>query len=524
MFCICLSLFYVLLFATNFDTSSSKAERLKLRVIFDNPTPPRAIKINLYTILADGAQSAAQNAPRAIKNGEKFDVSIEAAAAANHEQLEQIELFFELYTNPLDNEFVPDQNDENPFDDQPYIDGQYEFAMDDIRSMLRIVRVMVYKPNFSKRHLINLGSAEPRGLFWHRRVFVEAAANDSGNYHAFLYAIVSKTQRQNNNNSNNNAEKAKKFFLGYAPLIKQQKSNEPAAASASQNQVDEYQILIPVDLIQLFKHKLGQLELTIFRYEEGNFSVEKFNKDQKGDNETAATECSICLCPITNGEQIMKLHGDEHIFHNDCIQRWIKSQQKVRCPLCNREPKLEIEMNFSPIFYASPNIYMHLYMNPLKELFKISNGGGGAFYDDNFKRRQAQFGSKQIKKSVALKETMLRNLLAQMNFSLNLEEDKKLLHIEEDGTFVAHPMLAQIQSELGALIVAAQPELAEDVISVRALSLISSAHTEASSEANKVIENMQITREKKQQHKQLWWRNNSSSNLRRKLFQMHPKQ
>uniref|UniRef100_A0A914IF35 RING-type domain-containing protein n=1 Tax=Globodera rostochiensis TaxID=31243 RepID=A0A914IF35_GLORO len=484
MFCIRLPLFYVLLFATNFDTSSSKAERLKLRVIFDNPTPPRAIKINLYTILADGAQSAAQNAPRAIKN-------------ALHKS--------------------------------PYIDGQYEFAMDDIRSMLRIVRVMVYQPNFSKRHLINLGSAEPRGLFWHRRVFVEATANDSGNYHAFLYAIVSKTKRQNNNNNNNNNNnaEAKKFFLGYAPLIKQQKSNEPAAASSSQNQFDEYQLLIPVDLIQLFKHKLGQLELSIFRYDKENFSVEKFNNDQqketsdKTDNETAAaTECSICLCPITNGEQIMKLHGDEHIFHNDCIQRWIKSQKKVRCPLCNREPKLEIELNFSPIFYASPNIYMHLYMNPLKELFKIANGGGydDAFYDDNFRRRQAQFGTKQIKKRVASKETMLRNLLAQMHFFVNLEEDKKLLHIEEDGTFIAHPMLAQIRSGLGALIVAAQLESAEELISVRALSLIRSANTEASLEANKVIENMQIAREKQKQPSQWWWRNNSNSNLRIKMF------
>ncbi|KAI3412025.1 hypothetical protein GPALN_002077 [Globodera pallida] len=36
------------------------------------------------------------------------------------------------------------------------------------RSMHRSIRLKLHKPNFMKRYVINLGSADPNGIFWNR--------------------------------------------------------------------------------------------------------------------------------------------------------------------------------------------------------------------------------------------------------------------------------------------------------------------------------------------------------------------
>uniref|UniRef100_A0A914HPW4 Uncharacterized protein n=1 Tax=Globodera rostochiensis TaxID=31243 RepID=A0A914HPW4_GLORO len=67
----------------------------------------------------------------------------------------------------MDNEFV---NDKNPADNRPYIVDN--FAIDDIRSMLRTAEVVLFKPNFSTRFVINLGSADPPELLQLSRIFI----------------------------------------------------------------------------------------------------------------------------------------------------------------------------------------------------------------------------------------------------------------------------------------------------------------------------------------------------------------
>merc|ERR1712100_331881 len=42
--------------------------------------------------------------------------------------------------------------------------------------------------------------------------------------------------------------------------------------------------------------------------------------------------CSICICELEKGEEIMILPCN-HVFHAECIETWLK--QSVRCPLCN---------------------------------------------------------------------------------------------------------------------------------------------------------------------------------------------
>ena len=56
----------------------------------------------------------------------------------------------------------------------------------------------------------------------------------------------------------------------------------------------------------------------------------------------AATEpCALCLESFQDGELVKRLPPCAHLFHTQCIDRWLINGQrhkKRRCPLCNTDP------------------------------------------------------------------------------------------------------------------------------------------------------------------------------------------
>ncbi|WOH13405.1 hypothetical protein DCAR_0832915 [Daucus carota subsp. sativus] len=49
--------------------------------------------------------------------------------------------------------------------------------------------------------------------------------------------------------------------------------------------------------------------------------------------ENACEECSVCLCEISQGGEIMQLPCD-HIFHAVCLDKWLVSYGHCTCPFC----------------------------------------------------------------------------------------------------------------------------------------------------------------------------------------------
>ena len=45
-------------------------------------------------------------------------------------------------------------------------------------------------------------------------------------------------------------------------------------------------------------------------------------------------ECPVCLSVIEEGEEIRELRC-EHLFHRDCLDRWVGYSRNVSCPLCS---------------------------------------------------------------------------------------------------------------------------------------------------------------------------------------------
>ncbi|KAL3072960.1 hypothetical protein niasHS_017934 [Heterodera schachtii] len=193
--------------------------------------------------------------------------------------------------------------------------------MDDIRSLHRTVKVELFRPNFSRMYVVNLGSADPPGrLNWNRTVFVEAE-NDAGDYHAFVYAFVQKNRR-------GFELEDERILLGFAPLEKLENAN-----GQQMPKFTEYKLSIPVNLNRFFKHKIWFLDIDIYQYEE-----DKMKSSSVGDE--AEKDCSICLDEITKEQFCIKLHGENanHIFHRNCINKWFSLLDRLRCPLCNQQP------------------------------------------------------------------------------------------------------------------------------------------------------------------------------------------
>ncbi|BAS98101.1 Os06g0536600, partial [Oryza sativa Japonica Group] len=46
-------------------------------------------------------------------------------------------------------------------------------------------------------------------------------------------------------------------------------------------------------------------------------------------------ECAVCLGAVREGEMVRRLPACEHVYHADCIDRWLAAHRT--CPLCRRE-------------------------------------------------------------------------------------------------------------------------------------------------------------------------------------------
>ncbi|XP_030539517.1 RING-H2 finger protein ATL18-like [Rhodamnia argentea] len=55
-------------------------------------------------------------------------------------------------------------------------------------------------------------------------------------------------------------------------------------------------------------------------------------EEEEGDHEKT---CSICLVDYEGEDLVSKLHRCGHVFHLDCIERWLERSQ-FTCPLCRK--------------------------------------------------------------------------------------------------------------------------------------------------------------------------------------------
>ena len=68
-------------------------------------------------------------------------------------------------------------------------------------------------------------------------------------------------------------------------------------------------------------------------------------KKNKDVDEFGTSECVICMEEFKNGTEIRKIPSCRHIFHSECIMKWLSGTNQMdqqRCPMCNEEITVQI--------------------------------------------------------------------------------------------------------------------------------------------------------------------------------------
>ncbi|KAJ4781986.1 RING-H2 finger protein ATL2 [Rhynchospora pubera] len=91
-------------------------------------------------------------------------------------------------------------------------------------------------------------------------------------------------------------------------------------------------------VIYIFDQRNGGLRLTNPVAQDG---VQGLNPDSlealhvtkfKRSNSGNGAECSICLGVLEEDDSVRVMHNCMHLFHQDCIDKWLQSH--VTCPIC----------------------------------------------------------------------------------------------------------------------------------------------------------------------------------------------
>ncbi len=71
----------------------------------------------------------------------------------------------------------------------------------------------------------------------------------------------------------------------------------------------------------------------------------KYRKNSKEIDEFDTPECVICMDQFANGAKVRKIPSCRHIFHDDCVMKWLSGAQQMeaqKCPMCNSDITVEI--------------------------------------------------------------------------------------------------------------------------------------------------------------------------------------
>lgn len=70
-----------------------------------------------------------------------------------------------------------------------------------------------------------------------------------------------------------------------------------------------------------------------------------YKKNNKEIDEFSIPECVVCMEAFTNGTKIRKVPSCRHIFHDDCLMKWLSGVQQMdgqKCPMCNSDITIQI--------------------------------------------------------------------------------------------------------------------------------------------------------------------------------------
>ena len=126
-----------------------------------------------------------------------------------------------------------------------------------------------------------------------------------------------------------------------AQMHKDDLRDHAIAHTISQKQIEEQNLLKIVEIEEFFEEeklevgsKFNEPVLKVKDLQE--LPCKKFFKQEaqepQNQKETTQLSCRICMCEFEDGE-IMRTTRCFHMFHKDCIDKWL-TKQRGTCPIC----------------------------------------------------------------------------------------------------------------------------------------------------------------------------------------------
>jgi hypothetical protein len=165
-----------------------------------------------------------------------------------------------------------------------------------------------------------------------------------------------------------------------------------------------------------------------------------------GETPTLGEVCSICLQSMEEGESTKATVPCKHVFHEDCITRWLEFDDSKSCPNCREhvtrlrtivlkpilsQPKVILEVGESLDSVKNPSYYDHDQDPP------VSAGGGGPSILDTIAKLASKVKGGDFQETLAKYFTFLKlspkdyntilKLLRNINKANNLEKLIKIV-------------------------------------------------------------------------------------------------
>lgn len=136
-------------------------------------------------------------------------------------------------------------------------------------------------------------------------------------------------------------------FLNNAGLSSHLRSRTHLYNTTHHNYQTHLRSIFPLNINdpELYRTTIPEFQEEINRIQEAlNELQEQINRHRSPEsymheitNETLNTDdtCSICLGNYTDCDmKIMELNTCKHIFHSDCVAKWVETSHNYTCPLC----------------------------------------------------------------------------------------------------------------------------------------------------------------------------------------------
>lgn len=70
--------------------------------------------------------------------------------------------------------------------------------------------------------------------------------------------------------------------------------------------------------------------------------------------ESRDLSCAVCLNNMRKSSKVWQLRNCSHVFHKQCLERWLSYDNRMTCPLC-RAPLVTVSSSASPDAASQPS-------------------------------------------------------------------------------------------------------------------------------------------------------------------------